>query len=49
MSWRKKEVKENNPKRTPKIIMPLIGVHKLNKNENPESNPKIDQAAYLQN
>jgi hypothetical protein len=29
--------------------MPLIGVHKLNKNENPESNPKIDQAAYLQN
>jgi hypothetical protein len=42
ISWRKKEVKENNPKRTPKTIMPLLGVHKLDGSENLESNPEVD-------
>jgi hypothetical protein len=48
MSLEKKELKENNLKRTPKTIMPLIRVHKLDGSENLESNPKIDQATYLQ-
>ncbi len=33
----KKEMKENNPKETPKTIMPLVGVQKLDESKNQAS------------
>jgi hypothetical protein len=37
-SWRKEDVKEKNPKGTPKMLMPPIGIHKFNGGENPDGN-----------
>jgi hypothetical protein len=34
-------------KGTPKILMPLARVQKLNGNENPKSNPEGDQTTHL--
>jgi len=36
-SWKKKDVKERDPKGTPKTLMPQIWVHKLDGGENLEA------------
>jgi hypothetical protein len=47
-SWIKEEVKENDPKGTPKTLMPPIGVNKPNGNENLEGNLERNHVAHLQ-
>jgi hypothetical protein len=52
-SWKKKEMKERDPKGTPKTLMPPTGVHKLDGSENfdggknPKCNLEGDQIAHL--
>jgi len=38
--WIKEEVKEKDPKGTPKTLMAPSGVQKLDGGENPKGNPK---------
>jgi hypothetical protein len=44
---KKEDVKKNDPKGTPKILMLLIKVQKPNGGENSKKNPKGDQASQL--
>jgi hypothetical protein len=52
-SWKKEEMKERDPKGTPKTLMPPTGVHKLDGSENfdggknPKCNLERDQIAHL--
>jgi hypothetical protein len=46
-SLKKEDVKEKDPKGTPKTLMPLIKVQKLDGSENPKSNSEGNQATHL--
>jgi hypothetical protein len=43
----RKKVKENDPKVTPKTLMPSTLVQKLDGSENPKGNPKGDHVAHM--
>jgi hypothetical protein len=44
---KKKDVKEMNPKGTPKFLMPPIGVQKLDEGENLKVDLKGNQSTHL--
>jgi len=43
-----KKVKERDPKKTPKTLMPPAGIHKIHGGENPKGNPKRNHVTRLQ-
>jgi hypothetical protein len=45
--WKKKDVKERDPKGLLKTLMPPIGLQKPNEGENTEGNLEGDQTTHL--